>query len=223
MASTKLRAHLAMLFVTLTFSLWNVLGELVLKRGIKPIVLATYRELGTSFLLLLAVRVVHRCGHRAAPQWPDGRQTALLVACGIGGVYGLQLFYILGLDKTNADTAALFQPLTPVLVVAISAVLGIERLQLWPCGTAAAARGRQRLFGVAVACGGCVLIVLAAGVRGGKGGGAGGGGGDDYRLGLALLLASDLGAACFIVSQKPLFASYEPLVVIAARGLSYTP
>ena len=209
-------AHAAMVFVTATFSLWNVLGDVVLKRGIDPIVLATYRELGTALLLGLAVSCMRR---RAAVPRPDNHQMWLFAACGWAGVYGLQLFYILGLQRTSADTAALFQPLTPVLVVVISAVLGIERLTLWPCGSAMARRGWQKLAGVALACGGCALIVgcKGGGGSGGDASGSGSGGGESTRLvGLGCLLVSDLGAATFIVSQKPLFAAYEPLVVIAA-------
>ena len=176
MPAPRCLAHAAMIFVTATFSLWNVLGDVVLKRGIDPIVLATYRELGTALLLGLAVSCMRR---RAAVPRPDNHQMWLFAACGWAGVYGLQLFYILGLQHTSADTAALFQPLTPVLVVVISAVLGIERLTLRPCGSAMARRGWQKLVGVALACGGCALIVGCKGGGGGGGDASGGGGGGE--------------------------------------------
>ena len=153
--STRVLAHLAMLFVTCTFSLWNVLGELVLKRGFDPIVLATYRELGTATLLLIASVALHRGSSSNLKRFrPDMRQAALFVACGVGGVYGLQLFYVLGLARTDANTAALFQPLVPVLVLLLSALLGIERLRLRPWGEAAVRRSWQKLAGVVLACGG---------------------------------------------------------------------
>ena len=217
---TRVLAHLAMLFVTCTFSLWNVLGELVLKRGIDPIVLATYRELGTAMLLAIGSVALHR---GSSPKRPNLRQSALLVACGVGGVYGLQLFYVLGLARTDADTAALFQPLVPVLVLLLSALLGIERLRLCPWGEAVVRRSWQKLVGVVLACGGCLIVVRAGSGGGGDDAGGGGSGGDmtsgRRQLGLAFLLVSDLGAATFIVSQKPLLALYSPLLVIAA---SYT-
>ena len=218
----RVLAHLAMLFVTCTFSLWNVLGELVLKRGFDPIVLATYRELGTATLLLIGSIALHR-GSGLKRFRPDMRQAALFVACGVGGVYGLQLFYVLGLARTDANTAALFQPLVPVLVLLLSALLGIERLRLRPWGEAAVLRSWQKLAGVVLACGGCLLVVSASNGGGGSGGGGGGGGtsgetsggetsgetsgetgsetGGARQLGLAFLLVSDLGAATFIVSQ----------------------
>ena len=93
MPAPRCLAHAAMIFVTATFSLWNVLGDVVLKRGIDPIVLATYRELGTALLLGLAVSCMRR---RAAVPRPDNHQMWLFAACGWAGVYGLQLFYILG-------------------------------------------------------------------------------------------------------------------------------
>ena len=214
--SSRVLAHLAMLFVTCTFSLWNVLGELVLKRGFDPIVLATYRELGTATLLLIASVALHRGGSGLKRFRPDMRQAALFVACGVGGVYGLQLFYVLGLARTDANTAALFQPLVPVLVLLLSALLGIERLRLRPWGEAAVRRSWQKLAGVVLACGGCLIVVRAS--NGGGGGGDGGETGGET-VGLIFLLVSDLGAATFIVSQKPLLALYSPLLVIAA---SYT-
>ena len=215
---TRVLAHLAMLFVTCTFSLWNVLGELVLKRGIDPIVLATYRELGTATLLLIGAVALHR---GSSLKRPDVRQGALFVACGVGGVYGLQLFYVLGLARTDADTAALFQPLVPVLVLLLSALFGIERLRLRPWGDAAVRRSWQKLAGVVLACGGCLIVVRASNGGGGGGGGGSGGGmtSDTRQLGLVFLLVSDLGAATFIVSQKPLLTLYSPLIVIAG---SYT-
>jgi drug/metabolite transporter (DMT)-like permease len=207
--STRVLAHLAMLFVTCTFSLWNVLGELVLKRGLDPIVLATYRELGTATLLLIGSVALNR-GSNPRRFRPDMRQAALFVACGVGGVYGLQLFYVLGLARTDANTAALFQPLVPVLVLLLSSFLGIERLRLHPCGEATVRRSWQKLAGVVLACAGCLIVVRAS--NGGGGGGGGGGGetggsetggetGGARQLGLVFLLVSDLGAATFIVSQ----------------------
>lgn len=220
MPSAVALAHLAMLFVTVTFSLWNVLGKMVLKRGLDPVVLAFYRETLTAALLIAGCLVAQRRSGRR-PKRPTAREAVCFLLCGCGGVFALQLFYIIGLTLTSADTGAIMQPVTPVLVLMLAAALGLERLTLCACSGGLRRRTEMtlswiRVAGVALASGGCALLVEASRSGAGSEEGSSGEAGGSSLLGVGCLLLSDVGAATFILSQKPLFASYDPSVVIAA-------
>jgi drug/metabolite transporter (DMT)-like permease len=210
--SLRTLAHLAMCFTVVTFSLWNVLGELLLSDRTDPVCLAFIRECGTALALVTIVGLQHRA-RRAALKRPTGREAALFLACGAGGVFGLQLFYILGLSTTSANEGAMFQPVTPVLVMVLSAAFGLERLKFFgpSCESALVRQSWQKLGGVLLAAGGCALVVLATPASDDA---SGEGQATEY-IGSALLFASDMGAATFILSQKPLLRSYEPSIVIA--------
>ena len=211
--STRARAHLAMIFVSCTFSLWNVLGEIVLQDGSgDPVIFALYREVLTAFVLVVGT-VLRQHARQEAVKRPTLREAALFCVCGIGGVYCLQLFYILGLSLTSANEGALFQPLTPVLVLVLAAILGLERLRLWPLtGDALVRASWQKLCGVVSAVGGCLLVVLAAPAHNSEGSS---GESRADPLGALYLFLSILGAATFLLSQKPLLRTYDPTVVIA--------
>lgn len=162
MPSRTTRAHFAMMFVMSTFSLWNVLGEAVLSSGTDPIVFALFREAGTALVLCVAC-LLQLAWNGRVPIRPGARQALLFVVCGMGGVYALQCFFILGLAETDANTGALFQPLTPVLVLFFAALLGLEPLSL--CASRHGPdqqllrRSWQKVGGVLLASGGCVLVV----------------------------------------------------------------
>ena len=68
----------------------------------------------------------------------------------------------------------------------------------------------RRVAGVVIATGGCVVLVMA------QASGAAGGGSNTL-LGLAVLLVSDVGAAAFVLSQKPLLRRFTPLQTIASQ------
>jgi drug/metabolite transporter (DMT)-like permease len=188
-----------MLFVVGTFSLMSVLASMILKRGSDPFCFACYRELGTAVLLGAACAFVPR------PTLPS-RRDALLLACGGVSVYFLQLFYILGIADTSADVAAIFQPVTPVLVVLLGTLTGIEPLVLCRGHPDTMRRSRLRLAGVAVAVAGCTLEVVSP---------QGGAAGATRVQGVIFLLLSDLSSAALLLSQKPIFARMRPLHIIA--------
>jgi len=163
---TKLLAHCGLLFVSASFSLWNVAGALFLRRGLDPIVLATYREVGTAMCLTTASIMV-RAGRRPEWSWPTVRESFLLLMCGAFGVFGLQYFFILGLQLASADEAALMQPLTPVIVLFLGVMLGEERVALCAEENSVRHASFQKLAGVAASVGGCVLISVNSAFSGG--------------------------------------------------------
>ena len=52
-----------------------------------------------------------------------------MVLCGVTGIWGLQLFYTLGLWKTTSEKTAVFQLLTPILVAILAACIGAAKYE----------------------------------------------------------------------------------------------
>mmetsp|Transcript_29389 Transcript_29389/g.48727 ORF Transcript_29389/g.48727 Transcript_29389/m.48727 type:complete len:337 (+) Transcript_29389:202-1212(+) len=192
-------AHCGMVFVATTFSLWNVVGDTVLRRGFDAIVLATYREVGTAACLIVASLACSR-----QLKWPAARESLLFAACGIFGVFGLQFFFILGLRAASADSAALIQSLTPVITLLVGAALGIERFDLCASESSVWRASWSKAIGVVVSVAGCVLFSIHAESAN-----------SSPLSGMLYLLLSDFGCAAFILTQKPLFAAgYSSLYII---------
>jgi drug/metabolite transporter (DMT)-like permease len=191
-------AHLALLSITLAFSSWNILGELVLRKGADPVVFAFFRECGTAVLLCSACALLQLRRDTPAFPRPTRSEALLMFVGGAGGMYVLQFLYVIGLQLADATTAAIVGTLTPVLTLVVATASGLERCS-W-----------RRVAGVVIATGGCVVLVMA------QASGAAGGGSNTL-LGLAVLLVSDVGAAAFVLSQKPLLQRFTPLQTIASQ------
>ena len=122
-------AHCAMTFVSLGFSIWNVLAQSVTDGGADPLIFAFVREVGAAPLLLIA-----SSAFVGLPR-PRSRRDALnILLVGATGPWGVQLFYILGIANAGAEKTAIFQLLTPVLTVLFAAALGMEKYTLCPPG-----------------------------------------------------------------------------------------
>ena len=63
-------------------------------------------------------------------------------------MYVTQYFFVLGLGHTNPNTAAIFQPLSPAVVVVLAFVFGVERLT-W-----------RKVLGFAIGVGAAVCVAL---------------------------------------------------------------
>ena len=161
------------------------MGELVLRKGADPVVFAFFRECGTAVLLCSACALLQLRRDTPAFPRPTRTEALLMFVGGAGGMYVLQFLYVIGLQLADATTAAIVGTLTPVLTLVVATASGLERCS-W-----------RRVAGVVIATGGCVVLVMA------QASGAAGGGSNTL-LGLAVLLVSDVGAAAFVLRQKPL-------------------
>lgn len=81
----------------------------------------------------------------------------LAVFCGLGvtGMWGNQLFYILGLYYTSATVASCWQPAIPVFAAFFAIILGVE-----PFPPLAKCRGWLKLLGILCAAGGALVLTL---------------------------------------------------------------
>lgn len=124
-------------------------------------------------------------------RWPARRELFVLFCIGLLGNGIYQVFFIEGIARTRAGTAALVLAAGPAFVALIGRMRGIERIE---------ARG---WLGIALQMGGMVCVVLgsAAGVTG-EG---------DSLLGNMLILVGGLCWATFTVLLKPYTARVHAL------------
>ena len=184
------RSHGAMLFASLSFSIMNVLLQSVHPNAL---IFCLYRDLIASPLLLMMAGVERR-HWKEPPLEVTNTHVLLLVCCGLTGIYGQQLFFLLGLSLTNADTASIWQPVSPALTAFLAVLLGLEKPSL------------RKFLGVLLGCGSVIMMSYTsfAGSRGNS-------------LGHLCLFANTLCAAVYILLQKPLFeARHSALFVTAA-------
>lgn len=129
-----------------------------------------------------------------------GRRVLLPIAtllriqvCALLGIVLNQLFFLEGLQLSNATHAGLLMVCIPVATQAIAVAVGQERLS-W-----------SRALGICVAfCGAASLFVVE-----------GLGAGSDVVRGDALMLCNVLLYSIYLVAMKPVMASHPSLVVVA--------
>jgi len=180
-----MRVHLALIFIQITFGGFHVYGKYLLDH-LHPLALAGARVImATPLLFLLAWRV--------DPRIPAARDLIRLAVLGLFGVFCNQLLFITGLRYTTASSAGILMPSIPVFVVALAAVLHIERL------SAARAAG----VGLAVAGALVVLNPAALSLEGGA------------SFGNLLIVLNCLSYGLFLVLQRPILRRLHPLTVVA--------
>ena len=115
------------------------------------VVFSFFRD-GCCFPVLLIAAALIEKGCRF-PR--SGRELAVFCGLGVTGMWGNQLFYILGLYYTSATIASCWQPAIPVFAAFIAIVLGVE-----PFPPLSKLRGWLKLFGILFAAGGAIVLTL---------------------------------------------------------------
>ncbi|MDX1632747.1 MAG: DMT family transporter [Thermoanaerobaculia bacterium] len=183
--STPVSVHLGLLTVQLSFGGFHVVAKGVLTH-LDPLALVGIRVACATPLLLLWAWI----HDRKLPAWKDLPYLALL---GLLGVFLNQVLYILGLERTQATSAAVLMPSIPVFAVAVGALLGVE------------AATRRRSLGVILTVVGALVVLQPAHLldRGSE------------AFGNTLILINCLSYATFLVVQRPLLRRLPWRTVIA--------
>ena len=117
------------------------------------VVFSFFRD-GCCFpVLLIAAALAEGSCLKMVPK--TGHQLSVFALLGVTGMWGNQLFYILGLYYTNATIASCWQPSIPVFATVIAVILGVEK---FPPVTKA--YGILKIVGVLCAFGGAIVLVL---------------------------------------------------------------
>lgn len=124
-------------------------------------------------------------------RWPSGATMWRLLALGVLGNCVYQLFFIEGLSRTRAGTAALVLAASPAFIAVIGRLLGVERLTT---------RGA---IGVALSIGGVALVIIGGASSAAHGAASAAPVSGDSLLGNVLVLAGCVCWATFTVLLKP--------------------
>lgn len=184
-SSTPLSVHVGLLAVQLSFGGFHVVAKGVLGH-LDPLALVGIRVACATPVLLLWAWLHDR-------RLPALRDLPHLALLGLLGVFGNQVLYILGLERTQATSAAVLMPSIPVFAVAVGALLGVE------------AATRRRSLGVLLTVIGALVVLQPANLldRGSE------------ALGNTLVLINCLSYATFLVVQRPLLRRLPWRTVIA--------
>lgn len=179
---------------------YSVIGKFGIK-AIHPIWFALIREVvATPLLVILAYFFEHRKsgspGSGSAnrlPQWSDIPSFLLL---GLTGIFGNQLFFILGLSQSKSITAAVIQPIAPIWTMLFALLLGMEVVTITKiCGISIA------VFGSLVTLGFFNLELKQLGV------------------GAIFFLLNTACMGAYFLFQKPLLKRYPPITATATAYL----
>lgn len=185
-------------------SRYTVVGKFGIK-VIHPVIFALLREvIATPILILIAYIVEYRPGKKAAlpgadgaaakqllPQWSD-MPTFVLV--GMTGIFGNQLFFILGLATSPSSiTAAVIQPIAPIWTLVFALALKMELITI------------SKIFGIVIAVLGSLVTLGFFNLH------------SSTHLGLGSIYFF-LNTACmgaYYLLQKPLLSRYPPITTTA--------
>jgi len=175
----------AMTSVQVVFAGFQILGKIVLNTGLNPIAFALLREVSSSFVFLIAMKILIP---RSA--WPRREHLGRFLLCGLS-MFGNVFLGILALTMTSASTVALLQPTQPVIASVLTFCLGHEGMSI------------QKAFGIILSCAGSLFMAMWQ--HGAMG---------SVNVGILLVLAQCLSGANYVVQQRPLvLEGYSPLTV----------
>ncbi|MBX3268748.1 MAG: DMT family transporter [Sandaracinaceae bacterium] len=185
-APSALRVNLALIAVQIAFGTLPVTGKLAMT-AVGPFALSLVRMVGAA--VVLGAMALRRGGEAPIP-----RLDVLKIAgCGLLGVAGNQVLFLVGLERTSAANAAVLITTVPVFTFAAATLLGRERFD------------RRGGLGLALALGGVLAVVPLEQARVSA----------TSLIGDALIVVNALCYALFMVLVRPLVGRHGSRRVIA--------
>ena len=181
------RAFLALLVVQLCFGSFPIFGKLALAET-APLVLAAFRAVAGAAVLTLLARILDPGGTF------DAKDRRTLIVLSFFGIVANQILYVFGLSKTTATNATLLTAMTPILTLAVAAILARQR------------PSPRRLLGIPVALAGLLWLLDVSRLD------------FDNRtfLGNTLILANALSYSIFLVLARRILTRHSAVRVTAA-------
>jgi drug/metabolite transporter (DMT)-like permease len=177
-----LRVHVALLFVQLAFASGALVGRIAFaEEGIDPTALAFVRVLAAAVAFAIVDRATRRADREPLPKLP-------MIGLAILGVVVNQAFFLHGLKRGTATSAALLCATIPVFTAALGIFAGVERPRV------------RTWIGLVLAS---VGVVTLTGVR-------------DISVGNLLVTINSLSYAAYLVLVGKHIRRYGALRVVAA-------
>jgi len=178
-------AHISLLIVNLIYGANYSIAKGLMPDIVKPSGFILIRVLGATSLFWLA-----KTAFREIPLKSDIYKFAV---AGFFGVAVNQLFFFNGLSSTSPLNASIIMTLTPVLVLLISFVFGMEKLNL------------RRVGGMALGLIGSIILILNSASDNNP---------ITSWMGDMMIFINALSYSIYMVYVKPLMKTYKPITVI---------
>eukprot|EP01120_Amphizonella_sp_Union-15-10_P015276 TRINITY_DN7829_c0_g1_i1.p1 TRINITY_DN7829_c0_g1~~TRINITY_DN7829_c0_g1_i1.p1 ORF type:complete len:317 (+),score=27.61 TRINITY_DN7829_c0_g1_i1:50-1000(+) len=173
----------ALLYSQTAFGIYSVVGKLGIQY-MDPIIFSLLREsIAGPLLIVMAVLI-----EGVKPRWQDAGWFFIL---GATGVWGNQLFFILGLNLSGSVVASIMQPAIPVFTTALALIFRLEKPTV------------LKIIGIAFATAGAVVMVGFQGISLKS----------KATMGLIFLVANTLSMSIYLILQKPVLKRYPPVTV----------
>ena len=182
-----LRPYVALLAVQLCFGSFPIFGKLALAET-APLVLAAFRAVAGAAALTLLARILDPGGTF------DAKDRRTLMVLSFFGIVANQILFIFGLSKTTATNATLLTAMTPILTLAVAAILARQR------------PSPRRLLGIPVALAGLLWLLDLSRLDFGN----------RTFLGNTLILANALSYSIFLVLARRILTRHSAVRVTAA-------
>jgi|EP01043_Picozoa_sp_COSAG02_P063488 drug/metabolite transporter (DMT)-like permease len=131
--------------------MWTVLKKFAEGAKANAVVFSFFRD-GCCFPVLLIAAALLEGGCKFPK---SAKELGVFCMLGVTGMWGNQLFYILGLYYTSATVASCWQPAIPVFAAFFAIILRVE-----PFPPLAKFRGWLKLLGILCAAGGALVLTL---------------------------------------------------------------
>jgi len=142
---------LILVFTQLSFGGYSVVSKVALTDGVDPVVFSFLRDAMATPILLVAAWYLE-----GLPR-PSQSDLHLFILLGLTGIYGNQLFFILGVNYTTSVNASLMQPSIPVFTTLLAAVFKVEILD------PRALHGLLKILGIVLSVLGAILVIVLGG------------------------------------------------------------
>jgi len=177
------RVIFVLIVIQVGFGTYAVIIKLTAQsEGVDPMVFSFFRDLGCFPILFIAAVVLEGFVK------PKLKDIPIFFALGLTGMFGNQVLYIYGVYFTSPTITSIFQPLIPVITVALALILKIEPFDSKDLGHWA------KLWGICTAGGGAIIMVGAQGsILAGN---------TQSIIGFVLLLGNTTCMAIYVLLQK---------------------
>lgn len=188
LAQKQQLSHVLLLASQVCFSGWHIVGSLTMKEGANPFIFVLYREIISSFLMYLIIRIK---GEKINIDQRDYFKFFFLGICSFINVVGAML----ALNYVSANRFAIFQPCIPCIATSVSIFIGMEKMTI------------LKSIGIAFAVGGA--ITAEAWVTGNSSSDAD----KNIGIGCGIIAAQVFAMSLLVVYSKPMVSQYPPAVV----------
>lgn len=186
MFKSELKGHGAALIAVLFFGLMSPVSKLVMQGGVVDgSLLASFRIVGSALLFQFLALF-------APSQKIERRDWPALVGMSLCGMAFNQYLFVIGVQYTSPTNACVITTSTPVMTMALAALILHERLTI------------SRLCGLAMGACGALILILGSAQSGQVG----------SVFGDALCLASQFFACCYFIFFGPVIRRYRTLTLM---------